>query len=64
MKITRILFLTALVAIAKEKTVAEYLLVEVDGADKKGRIHFYCYLILFLLRQVRKILIKLHFIKS
>ena len=36
MKIIAILFLTAMVAIAKEKVVAEYLLVEVDSSEEKG----------------------------
>merc|ERR1712062_50653 len=35
MKIIAILFLTAMVAIAKEKAVAEYLLVEVDSSEEK-----------------------------
>ena len=36
---TTSILLAAIVAIIMEKAVAEFLLVEVDGEDKKGMIH-------------------------
>ena len=36
---TTSLLLAVIVAIIMEKAVAEYLLVEIDGEDKKGMIH-------------------------
>ena len=44
MKIIAILFFTAMVAISKERAVAEYLLVEVDGTDEKGMYNMFYYL--------------------
>ena len=35
------LLLTVIVAIILERAIAEYLLVEVDGKDEKGKINLY-----------------------
>ena len=38
MKIISILLVTAMVAIAIEKSVSKYLLVEVDGPEQRGKL--------------------------
>lgn len=53
MKIIAILFLTAMVAIAKEKAVAEYLLVEVDSSEEKGIFNLFYYLKLYHLKMTK-----------
>ena len=41
MKIISILLLTAIVAIAMQKVRSEYLLVEVDDTEKRGKLLVY-----------------------